>query len=62
MTLLVTHSIDDAIRLGDRLFFLSARPARIVQEVPIAVPRAERSEAELVRIKAELAAVQLESK
>jgi NitT/TauT family transport system ATP-binding protein len=62
MTLLVTHSIDDAIRLGDRLFFLSPRPARIVQEVPIAVPRAERSEAELVRIKAELAAVQLESK
>jgi NitT/TauT family transport system ATP-binding protein len=62
MTLLVTHSLDDAIRLGDRLFFLSARPARIVQEVPITVPRAERTEAELVRIKAELAAVQLESK
>ncbi|MCK1393779.1 ATP-binding cassette domain-containing protein [Bradyrhizobium sp. 1] len=62
MTLLVTHSIDDAIRLGDRLFFLSARPARIVQEVPIAVPRAERTETELGRIKAELAAVQLESK
>lgn len=62
MTLLVTHSIDDAIRLGDRLFFLSSRPARIVQEVPISIPRAERSEAELARIRAELAAPPLETK
>ncbi len=62
MTLLVTHSIDDAIRLGDRLFFLSPRPARILREVPIAIPRAERSEADLGRIKAELAKLQLESK
>lgn len=62
MTLLVTHSLEDAIRLGDRLFFLSSRPARIVQEVPIQIPRAERSEAELARIKAEIAALPLESK
>ncbi|WP_298879226.1 ATP-binding cassette domain-containing protein [uncultured Bradyrhizobium sp.] len=62
MTLLVTHSLDDAIRLGDRLFFLSSRPARIVQEVPISMPRAERSEVELARIRAELAALLLESK
>lgn len=62
MTLLVTHSLEDAIRLGDRLFFLSSRPARIVQEVPIQIPRAERSEAELARIKAEIAALPLASK
>ena len=62
MTLLVTHSLDDAIRLGDRLFFLSPRPARIVQELPILMPRAERSEVELARIRAELAALLLESK
>jgi ABC-type nitrate/sulfonate/bicarbonate transport system ATPase subunit len=62
MTLLVTHSLDDAIRLGDRLFFLSPRPARIVQEVPIGVRRAQRDEAELGRIRAQLAALQLESK
>ncbi len=62
MTLLVTHSLDDAIRLGDRLFFLSARPARIVQEVPIAVPRSKRDEAALAGIKSEIAALQLESK
>jgi len=62
MTLLVTHSLDDAIRLGDRLLFLSPRPARIVQEVPITIPRAERGEAELGRIRAELASLPLESK
>ena len=62
MTLLVTHSLDDAIRLGDRLLLLSPRPARIVREVPIPIPRAKRSEAELGRIRAELAALPLESK
>jgi len=62
MTLLVTHSLDDAIRLGDRLFFLSPRPARIVQEVPISIPRSQRSEGELARIRTELAALPLESK
>lgn len=62
MTLLVTHNLDDAIRLGDRLFFLSPRPARIVQEVSISIPRAERSEADLARIRAELTALPLESK
>ena len=61
MTLLVTHSLDDAIRLGDRLLLLSPRPARIVREVPIPIPRAKRSEAELGRIRAELAALPLES-
>ncbi len=62
MTLLVTHSLDDAVRLGDRLFVLSARPARIVREVAIAAPRAQRSDVELARIKAELALPGLESK
>ncbi|QPF93659.1 ABC transporter ATP-binding protein [Bradyrhizobium commune] len=62
ITLLVTHNLDDAIRLGDRLFVLSPRPARVIQEVPIPIPRAERGEAELGRIRAELAALQLESK
>ena len=59
MTLLVTHELDDAVRLGDRLFFLSARPARILRVVPIATPRAKRSEAEIERIKADLALLNL---
>lgn len=54
-TLLVTHSLDDAVRLGDRLFFLSPRPARVLAEVPIAIPRNARADAEIAAIKAELA-------
>ena len=54
MTLLVTHSLDDAIRLGDRLFFLSPRPARLLAEVPIGIPRDARGEAEIAAIKAGL--------
>ncbi len=51
IALLVTHNLDDAVRLGDRLFLLSARPARILREVPIPTPRAARSEAEIISLK-----------
>jgi len=55
MTLLVTHNLDDAVRLGDRLFLLSARPARILHEVPIAKPRSARSAADIREAKDALA-------
>jgi NitT/TauT family transport system ATP-binding protein len=55
MTLLVTHSLDDAVRLGDRLFLLSPRPAQIVAEVPLGIPRHMRGETEIAAIKAGLA-------
>jgi NitT/TauT family transport system ATP-binding protein len=35
----VTHDIDEAVFLGDRVVVLTARPARIKQEVPIGLPR-----------------------
>jgi NitT/TauT family transport system ATP-binding protein len=54
-TLLVTHDIDDAVRLGDRLFLLSPRPTRLLDVVPIRTPRRARGEAEIRAIKAELA-------
>ena len=47
MTLLVTHNLDDAVRLGDRVFLLSARPASILHAMPIAKPRSARSEADI---------------
>ncbi len=58
-TLLVTHNLDDAVRLGDRLFFLSARPARIVHVETIHAPRAARSEADVNAMKAGLSRLNL---
>lgn len=58
-TLLVTHDIDDAVRLGDRLFFLSPRPAKVIAAVPIGTPRAARSAAEISAIKGDLARLNL---
>ena len=54
MTLLVTHNLDDAVRLGDHLFFLSARPAKIVHVETIRVRRIARSEVDIADIKAGL--------
>ena len=59
MTLLVTHNLDDAVRLGDRLFFLSARPAKIVHVETIRVQRIARSEVEIAHIKGGLLRVNL---
>lgn len=53
-TLLVTHDVDDAARLGDRIFLLSPRPARILAAVAIPTPRAARSDDEIARIKADM--------
>jgi len=54
-TLLVTHDLDEAVRLADRLFLLSARPARIVATMPIAQPRAARSADDIAALKASIA-------
>jgi ABC-type nitrate/sulfonate/bicarbonate transport system ATPase subunit len=46
-TLLVTHDLQEAVRLADRIFLLSPRPAQIVAEIPLATPRSSRSEREI---------------
>jgi NitT/TauT family transport system ATP-binding protein len=53
--LLVTHNVDEAIGLGDRLFLLSASPARLLAEVPVDRPHAEHTPAELAAIRSEIA-------
>jgi ABC-type nitrate/sulfonate/bicarbonate transport system ATPase subunit len=40
--LFITHDVDEAVYLGDRALVLSARPGRIVGEVPIPLPRPRR--------------------
>jgi NitT/TauT family transport system ATP-binding protein len=54
-TLLVTHDLDEAVRLADRLFLLSARPARLVATMPIAQRRAARSAEDIAALKAAIA-------
>jgi NitT/TauT family transport system ATP-binding protein len=54
ITLLVTHDIEEAIALADRLILLSARPARILAEMPLATPRRLRTAAEVASIKVQV--------
>jgi NitT/TauT family transport system ATP-binding protein len=37
--LFVTHSVDEALVLADRVLLLSPRPGRILEELPVAFPR-----------------------
>jgi ABC-type nitrate/sulfonate/bicarbonate transport system ATPase subunit len=39
MTLLVTHNLDEAIGLADKILFLSPSPARVLAEFPVTCPR-----------------------
>jgi ABC-type nitrate/sulfonate/bicarbonate transport system ATPase subunit len=54
-TLLVTHDIDEAIALADRLFLLSASPTRVIAELPIVRPRTQHTAEELAAIRKEIA-------
>jgi ABC-type nitrate/sulfonate/bicarbonate transport system ATPase subunit len=56
ITVLVTHDIDEAIALADRIFVLSARPAHVIGEIRVESPRFamndEKSHALAARIEA----------
>ena len=55
---LVTHDVDEALLLGDRLGLLSARPARLVAELDVPLPaargRATLVDPAFIRLKAEV--------
>jgi ABC-type nitrate/sulfonate/bicarbonate transport system ATPase subunit len=53
-TLLVTHSIDEAIDIADRVVLLSAPPAHLLGDVRIANPRRSRTAEEIAAIRAEI--------
>jgi NitT/TauT family transport system ATP-binding protein len=43
---LVTHAIEEALLLGDRILMMSARPGRIKEEIEVPFPRPRSSEIE----------------
>jgi ABC-type nitrate/sulfonate/bicarbonate transport system ATPase subunit len=53
-TLIVTHDLEEAIALADRIFLLSPRPARVVATLDIVAPRGRLSgtEAEMLATRA----------
>jgi ABC-type nitrate/sulfonate/bicarbonate transport system ATPase subunit len=54
-TLLVTHDLDEAVLLADRVILLSPSPARVLAALPIENARSPRSTQELVAIRNEIA-------
>jgi ABC-type nitrate/sulfonate/bicarbonate transport system ATPase subunit len=50
-TLIVTHNLEEAIELADRVFLLSASPARVLRDVAIERPRIARPAAEVAAIR-----------
>jgi len=56
-TLFVTHDLDEAIQLSDRLFFLSDRPTRIIVERSLPPPRGTRSRDVIASIGEEMRAL-----
>ncbi|MCW5752161.1 MAG: ABC transporter ATP-binding protein [Alphaproteobacteria bacterium] len=50
----VTHNLQEAVRLADRICVLSRRPGRVKEIVGVEVPREERANAEHARALAEL--------
>jgi NitT/TauT family transport system ATP-binding protein len=54
-TLLVTHDLEEAVRLADRVFLLSPRPAGVLGEIALSTPRRARSEAQIAAMMAEVA-------
>jgi ABC-type nitrate/sulfonate/bicarbonate transport system ATPase subunit len=55
-TLLVTHSMEEAIGLADRIVLLSSSPARVLSDVRIECPRRFRSPEQVAAIRREIAA------
>jgi ABC-type nitrate/sulfonate/bicarbonate transport system ATPase subunit len=57
ITVLVTHDVDEAIALADRIFVLSARPTHVVGEIRVKNPRGAMSADEAKAVAARIEAL-----
>lgn len=58
--LMVTHDLHEATGIADRVLVMAANPGRIVADIPLDVPRADRSEATLAGLRETLKSLLLE--
>jgi ABC-type nitrate/sulfonate/bicarbonate transport system ATPase subunit len=56
-TILVTHDVEDAVWLADRIFLLSGRPARIGAALTVPGRRGERSAAQIATMRQKILAL-----
>jgi ABC-type nitrate/sulfonate/bicarbonate transport system ATPase subunit len=54
--LLITHDVREAVHLSDRIYLLSARPARIIREIAVPLPRPRTTGSDAARQAAALEA------
>ncbi|MXV73646.1 ABC transporter ATP-binding protein [Candidatus Poribacteria bacterium] len=56
--LLITHDVEEALLLADKIYVLTARPATLKAEIPIPLPRPRNvTDTSLIRLKGELLAL-----
>jgi ABC-type nitrate/sulfonate/bicarbonate transport system ATPase subunit len=55
-SLIVTHNLEEAMALADRVLILSRGPARLLDDVPVPLPRRERGRAVVAAIEQRIAA------
>jgi ABC-type nitrate/sulfonate/bicarbonate transport system ATPase subunit len=56
-TILVTHDVEDAVWLADRVFLLAGRPAGISAELTVPGRRGERTAAQIAATRQKIAAL-----